>query len=866
MNQFIRLTLALWLLLAGNTLLAFQDSESVNEEEEVYLSFRYQGAIDAIVIALATDDDFYLPVTELFELFAVNYTLTPSNFSISGYYLFESNTYVLDFANFRATINGKEFNLNASDFIVKDVDFYVKPQLLEQIFDLRMTIDLSRLVLKLDTQKTLPIISRLTNRKSQQTRMRYTQVSDEWFPLLVNRNPRVANGAILDYTLYTSVSENNRVVNLNSNFGGELLFGDVQGRLTTSSNTLGTQTELSGFRWRYVEDRSPWFTRLNIGSINSRGLTSQTFKGVSVSNEPIVTRRSFDQYVIDGHTEADAEVELYSDNRLVEVSKSDESGYYRFFVPLSYGVSRFKTRIYAKQGHIIEQDRQIDVPFTFLPPGEFRYQINAGTQSTTDSIYQVDQNLGLATLAYGVNNWLSVKGGIDYSSEGNSGNPFLYNQISSRVGSAFLMNMDMVYGAYYRMTASGYGPETSSWNVNYTYYEKQGELNSLGYDQQFNTGLFFPLPMGVSPMIVRFEGSWYQKGTENSYRTNLFLNHTYRGFRLQYGFKDEHRFTSLFHTIVSTAHFGAVYSIPRNPIYHPLFQGVYLRGDLFYNTSLGEFDSFSMQFSKQINKNIRLQVSLNDQIRDQNTMIEIGFVWDAEKLRSATSFNNSQGLSSASQTFRGSMALDRSNGAFLWDNRQQVGRSGASIRMFVDENNSGLYDSGETILPGNAISIKRATSRVITHDGVARLTQLQPYRRYNFEVNEAKITDPMLVPLKKEFSVVLDPNSYKILDVPFFTTGIIDGRVDKIVDDQFIPLSGLKIHMKIEDEDTETILRTFSDGSFYSMEVPPGDYELWVDETQLEFLGMNALPEKLFFTVESSAEGDFIENLNFILQ
>ncbi|MEA3287866.1 MAG: hypothetical protein U9Q77_10910, partial [Candidatus Marinimicrobia bacterium] len=64
----------------------------------------------------------------------------------------------------------------------------------------------------------------------------------------------------------------------------------------------------------------------------------------------------------------------------------------------------------------------------------------------------------------------------------------------------------------------------------------------------------------------------------------------------------------------------------------------------------------------------------------------------------------------------------------------------------------------------------------------------------------------------------------------------------------------------------ETTLRTFADGSYYSMEIPPGSYECWVDDSQLEFLGMQSSPEKRYFTVKASAEGDFVEKLDFLLE
>jgi len=90
--------------------------------------------------------------------------------------------------------------------------------------------------------------------------------------------------------------------------------------------------------------------------------------------------------------------------------------------------------------------------------------------------------------------------------------------------------------------------------------------------------------------------------------------------------------------------------------------------------------------------------------------------------------------------------------------------------------------------------------------------------------------------------------------------------VDKMVDGTLLPISGLRIHVKAVEGTYESTLRTFADGSYYSMEIPPGDYEAWVDESQLEFLGVNSEPGKIEFTVTASADGDFVEGLDFILK
>jgi len=74
LNILTRFLIVFSLLWSGSTAFANQSETDGDWEEEVYLSFRYLGVIDEILVAVAKDGEFYYPLTELFELFAINYT------------------------------------------------------------------------------------------------------------------------------------------------------------------------------------------------------------------------------------------------------------------------------------------------------------------------------------------------------------------------------------------------------------------------------------------------------------------------------------------------------------------------------------------------------------------------------------------------------------------------------------------------------------------------------------------------------------------------------------------------------------------------------------------------------------------------
>jgi len=836
-------------------------------EEEVYLSFRYQGVIDEILIAYYGDDKFYLPLTELFDLFAINYDLSPATLSVSGFFLQENQHYLLDFSRRFGMLEDEVWSISANDFLVKEVDFFVTPKVLNEIFGLDLIIDLSRLTLRLETKHELPIVTRHTRRYKEELRSKYGGDGDqENYELLVGRDARTLDGALMDYSIYSSIGQDNRNINLNMSVGGEVLYGDVQGALQTALNQDVGSLRSTDLRWRYANDSPDWYSTVTLGQQSSSGLTTQTFQGLAITNQPLVPQRSYDTYLIDGTTDPEAEVELYQNNHLVDVIKSDDVGYYRFMVPLNYGVSDFTIRIYAKQGRVIELDRRVQIPFNFLPVSEVRYNVSTGRVASETLSWEKQRNTTSANVAMGLRNWLTGGVGLEYVEDNNQDRPVFYGQMSSRVAGDILLGLDIALKNYYRLSMRGVGPNTSSMSMDYVYYDQKSSYNTLGINHNLNTSLFYPFQIAKRRFTGRSTLAWQNLPGENRFNLNLDVNQYLRSLRLRYGLREQHTYSSSGHVNSSQAQFGAVYTIPRIPSMHILLRGSYFRTDLSFNTSIGEMEDIKFQFIKQFSSHLKGQLLSSYNLIQSNPYIEVGVTWDMDALRSTTTVRTIKSTPSITQTVRGSMGLDRHNNEFLFDNRQQVGRSGVSIRMFIDDDNSGTYDEGEEVLPGNAVSIERSSSRQITQSGISRLTQLQPYRRYNFRVNEARVNNPMLVASKRKFSVVTDPNRYKQVDVPFYTTGVIDGRVDRIKEGEFLPISGLRIHIKRDIGEFETTLRTFGDGSFYSMEIPPGSYEMWIDDSQLEFLQMNSVPEKQYFTIKASAEGDFVEELNFLLE
>jgi hypothetical protein len=120
------------------------------------------------------------------------------------------------------------------------------------------------------------------------------------------------------------------------------------------------------------------------------------------------------------------------------------------------------------------------------------------------------------------------------------------------------------------------------------------------------------------------------------------------------------------------------------------------------------------------------------------------------------------------------------------------------------------------------------------------------------------------VPLKDQFSFIADPNQFKQIEIPFYRGGIIEGFVLIEKSGQQQGQGGLRINIKGKNNNYVQTVRSFNDGGFYVMDLPPGTYVLEIDKAQLGFLNAKQI-NPIEFEIKALSEGDYIEGLEIIL-
>ncbi len=869
-NKLIAQILAIALIFSP--LIAYAQSSQTDDEQEVLLSFRYKGVVSNYILSRYSDDRFYLATSELFSVLQIENSVNLQDLSVSGDYSDTGKSYEINFGNQTARIGDKTVPLSPDDYLVRETDFFLRASVFEELLDLTFTIDFNNLTLSLETPVTMPVVAaRERDRRRERMLRSKSPLFRDFHPVRFDRKRQLLNAGFLDYNLSGNATDGTNVFGYNTNTGFEVAGGDFQGNFAGSVSDEITSFNTSNVRWRYVMRDNLYLTQATAGQSTSGGLLNRAFTGVKLTNEPIEPRFIFDDFVFRGETTPDSEVELYLNNSLVDFQRADELGNYSFQVPLSYGSSQYDVRIFSPTGQVRQEFTRLQIPFNFLPPGEVNYNINAGRLDnpifgTPDRGFMTQNNVRA-----GLTNWLTAGAGIEYFDKYNT-TPTFTGSLSSRLLTKYLVTLEAANGAFVRFNTSAVFPSSSNFNVDYTYFLKEGGLYNPGRNKSsLNGSVFTPFEIAEIPFFFRWSTNYQQRQTSNVTRYSFDLNTRLDRLNLRMGFRD----SQIGKLRLETTRLGrlstsATYTLARHsgiPLY---LRGAFIRSQINFLPSTSEFEEIEVQFSRSIMRNGRIQLNAGRNFIGDFNLFSMNLTLDFNKARTNTTTRSIRGTTSITQSVRGSVGFDSENQSVLLSNRQQVGRSGAAVRLFIDQNDNGSFDDDDTLLPEQAARLSRAGGAQFVNKDITYFTQLLAYNRYNLEINRNALKDPLLVPALESFSIVTDPNQYKQIDIPMYLSGVLEGSVSRVNNNEKEGVGGLRLQItgtaKSNESGTyQNELRTFSDGSFYTFELPPGSYEMRVDSTQLEFLGVRAEPEVLQFEVRALSDGDIIEGEEILL-
>ena len=839
------LACAILLLLPNKT--KAQVSADDYEEISVYLAVQGIGGYD--VTAVYRNDQVYLPVAQIFQCLKINQKTSEFNDTISGFFLDENNKYIISMPGHSVFVDGKLVKLTDEELInFETTGLSLRVDQYGRLFGLDCKFNFSSLTVELKTAHELPVIKEL---RLEQMRKNISRLKGE---IKVDTNYKrryhVFRGGMADWAIYSTQVSNGPTENRAMlAVGTEFLGGETNIELNYSSKNHFEKRQQQ-YHWRWANNDTKVVKQVIVGKIASKSIASiySPLVGAVVTNTPTSFRRSFGSYTMSDFTEPGWTVELYINNVVVDFTTADASGFFKFDIPLVYGSSNVMLKFYGPWGEERQREQTINVPYNFLPKGEFQYTAaGALVQDTVQSFFSRTE------VNYGINRHVTVGGGYEYLSSITSSPSIPFVTGSAQIFNNLLFNGEYAYGVRTKALFSYNTPNNFVFDIDYTKYANEQKAIIFNYLEERKIRMSIPVKINKFMAYTRF-----------SYGQNILKETNYSTAEATF---------STFVKGVSANFTGNANWLRSNDLYvygnlglgFRFFRTLSFRPQAQYDFTNKELVFTKVELENNFSPKANLSLVWENNIRNNINSVQLTFRYDFSFAQASVSAWVSKNRVVTGQNARGSFAFGSGNGRIIADMRTQVGRAGLSIVPFLDINNNNLHDDDEPMVSGLNTRINGGRILPDSRDSIIRIMDLEPFASYMLEFSDTQFDNIAWQIKNKTISIMMDPNQFKLLLIPVKVMGEINGMV-YIRNGANVRAQG-RIQVNIFDQDDNLVARTQSesDGYFNYLGLAPGTYYAEVDKAQLAKLKYVSVPKRFDFEIHQSENGDIIDNIEFQL-
>jgi hypothetical protein len=826
--------------------------------EEILVLMNVQGVGGVQIPAAIRNDVAYLSVSDVMDYLKIKNSVSPGMDSITGFFILQQATFLIDPVHNQIIYQGRKFELEPNAMIRTATDLYLRADYFGLVFGLNCKFNFRALSILLTTNLDLPVIREI---RQEEMRNNLNRLRGEAkVDTTIGRSYPLFKLGMADWGVVATQGSQQGLPEQDDNRLYLALGGVVAGGETDLALNYDNHTPFTGsqqfFQWRHIDNDNPALRQVTAGKIYTPSISSiyAPVIGLQFTNAPTVYRRSFGMYTLSYYCDANWVVELYINNTLVNYAKAPTSGFYTFKVPLVYGNCLLKLRFYGPWGEELSREQNIRIPFNFLPVGEFEYTASAGI--VQDS---VNSRFGRISCNYGLGERLTVGVGSEYLSSIVNGRNIPFVNTSLRLGSNVLLSGEYALGVRGKFVGICHFPSDLQLELDYTRYTRGQEAINLSYLEERRAIVSFPfrskkftlfsrlslyqaiLPLTeLTPASKYTTGEGLLSGVFFGVNTNLT---TYAWFTQQAA---PYVYSSL----------SMAFRLPARFILTPQVQYEYSQhriSDL--RAELGKYLTFRGFFNVYYEKNVKSNF----------TSVGIGLRYNFSFALSSMSCTRVDRSVAMVQSGAGSVIYDDRTKYVGYDNHGAVGKGGLLIEPYLDLNGNGKRDPGEPRVSGVTIRINGGIIENNQADTTIRVTGLEAYASYVLHL-DASFESIAWAIRNKTIRVVIDPNQFKVLEVPVTIFGEVMGMVYLKEDSSQKPQGRIVVSFYRSDKSMAGQAISESDGSFDFTGLAPGNYTAEVSPGQLEKLHMTCQPWTLPFRISSKKDGDVAEGLAFILQ
>ncbi|MEX6690012.1 hypothetical protein QTN47_21060 [Danxiaibacter flavus] len=797
--------------------------------------------------AIVHGQRIYLPVKDLFDFLKIRNILSAGMDSVTGFFINPQVTYLIDEVNHRIRYDEKIFELKPNDLVKTETGLYLNADYFREAFGLDCIFNFRSLSVTLNTQIDLPAI-----REMQQELMRRNisrLKGEKQADTTIARKFSMFHLGSADWSIVaTQQSNSGDNTRANLNMGAFVAGGEANVSLNYTSAQPFNQKQ-QYYSWRYVNNDHSSLRQVTAGKllIHSTSSIYAPVVGVQFTNTPTTYRKSFGTYKLTDRTEPGWMVELYVNNILLDYKKADSSGFFTFEVPMVYGNSVVKLRVYGPWGEERYREQNIIIPFNFLPQNEFQYTVTAGRVEDEQKslFYRTDVN-------YGFTRHITIGTGVEYLSSLASDKSMPYLNASFRLGSKLLITADHTYGVRSNATISYSLSSKAQVNVSYTKYDKDQTAVKYNYLEERKIELSIPLHSRNFNALSRLKlGQFILPNTK--YTTAEYtITGVFAGISSNlttYGMFSQHPYVY--------SNFTQTYRLLHNITFSPQMQFDYTRK---------RFNMFKCEAGKNISTKGYLNFSYQRDFNIKTSYLGIGFRYNFSFGQASFFATQSNHTSSLVESARGSFLYDDNTNYLRANNRIGVGKGGLIILSYLDINGNGHRDLNEPKVAGLKLHINGGITERNDRDTIIRILELEAFSKYLIELDKNSFDNIAWQIKKPNISVTIEPNHLTLIEVAVTVAGEASGIVSLCNNNKTNGLS--RIIINFYDSNFTRVAHTLTEpgGYFTFMGFTPGTYTARLDTAQLHNLNLTCTPETITFNIQASEDGVIVDNLEFKVQ
>lgn len=825
------------------------EAQEGSEYDEVSILLQVQNMGSQEIPAVVRDQQVLLPLKEMFDFLQIKASLAQNRDSVSGFFATTQAPYLIDYPKNSITYQGRTFKLDKGDLIQTETNLYLLSKYFGEVFGLYCQFSLRTLSVQLTTKIELPIMREL---RLEQMRKNMSSIKGEVrADTIIPAARTLFHLGMVDWSVISTQNIKQKTdTRLNLAIGSVIAGGEANVMLNYNTNEKFTEKQQQ-YYLRFVNNNRSYLRQAILGKIATDAIASiyNPVLGIRLTNAPTTFRRSFGTYPLSDYTNPNWTVELYVNSVLVDYKKADASGFFTFQVPLVYGNSVVKLKFYGPWGEEREKEQTISIPFNFMQPKKLEYTFGAGlVEDGKGSVFS------RGALIYGLNSRITVGTGVEYLSSVTTGNVMPFVTMAARPIPSMTLSGEYSYGVRGRGILTYQFPRNIQLEVNYTMYKPGQKAVNYSYLEERRVILSVPLRSKSLSLYNRLTynniilpgtqyttAEWLISGTVRNINTNLTNYAMFSQSGKPYTYSN----------------LSMSFNLPRGYTLIPQTQ---------YEHSSGEFISAKVALEKYLFNNGYFSISYENNIRSKMQITQFSLRYDLPFAQTGFTARHSKDENTLMEVARGSLIVDTKNHYLGAHNRVSVGKGGIVFSPYLDVNGNKRRDRGEPRVYGLNILINGGRATENDRDTTVRVSELEPYTSYYIELDANSFDNVAWRIRNKTMSIMVDPNQFKLVEIPVSVVGELSGMVYKKSAGKTEGIA--RVMVNIYNTARQNVARTMTepDGYYSYLGLSPGKYFARVDTLQLNRLNLISTPDTLQFTILPSRDGDIVEGKNFTLK